>query len=113
MLASVLLIGSYIYFQVSVKHWESPSGPYRIPTLQAAQNLCRDKGMTIASEDQLLQAWRMGYDMCSCGWLADGSVQYPKTNDRPGCHEGTPPGLMKCLGDIANKGGWDVYCFRG
>ena len=96
-----------------VEYHHSSAGAYKLATWSDALAECRKHGMVLAPPALLQQAWAAGYDQCSCGWLADGSVRYPVTKPRTGCG-GTRSGLIQCPTNPADSGrqGWDVYCSK-
>jgi hyaluronan and proteoglycan link protein 1 len=67
--------------------------------------------MRLATHDQLIKAWKQGLDKCACGWLADGSVEYPILRPRSGCG-GDEAGLRTCSVFPSSNGGWDAYCTK-
>ncbi|CAH1779870.1 unnamed protein product [Owenia fusiformis] len=52
------------------------AGPY-IYTFAAAKAYCKSKGHKIATPAQIQAAFDLGMQLCSFGWLKDGSVRYP------------------------------------
>uniref|UniRef100_A0A8C4W2H3 Aggrecan core protein n=1 Tax=Gopherus evgoodei TaxID=1825980 RepID=A0A8C4W2H3_9SAUR len=54
-------------------------------TFQEAAEKCLSLGTRLATTGQLYLAWKGGMDVCSAGWLADGSVRYPISKARPNC----------------------------
>ncbi|XP_056618970.1 brevican core protein isoform X2 [Triplophysa dalaica] len=77
-----------------------------------AKDACKHIGARIASPDQLLAAYRSGYEQCDAGWLSDRSVRYPIQMPREGCF-----GDMDGLPGVRNYGTmdadeiFDVYCY--
>jgi hypothetical protein len=65
--------------------------------------------MRLATRNQLEDARLKGFDVCACGWLADGTVGYPVLRPRDGCgtHEA---GIRICPSRPPNGAGWDAYC---
>ncbi|TSK28088.1 Aggrecan core protein [Bagarius yarrelli] len=57
-------------------------------TFSKASEQCGKLGAHLATTGQLYLAWKAGMDMCSAGWLADGSVRYPINIARPQCGGG-------------------------
>ena len=97
------------YIPVSVIHMTSCDGHYQM-TQDQGQALCQAHGLELATIEELQQAWEGGYDMCSCGWLADGTVKYPITEPRAGCETGAA-GLRTCTDTSYPTGGlYNVYC---
>lgn len=45
-------------------------------TFDEAKDACKHIGAQIASPDQLLAAYRSGYEQCDAGWLSDRSVRW-------------------------------------
>ncbi|XP_039349352.1 aggrecan core protein [Mauremys reevesii] len=54
-------------------------------TFQEATEKCLSLGTRLATTGELYLAWKGGMDVCSAGWLADGSVRYPISKARPNC----------------------------
>ncbi|KAM9764581.1 uncharacterized protein ACNS7B_019324 [Menidia menidia] len=63
------------------------SSPVRF-SLAGAAAACGARGARLATAGQLHLAWRGGLDVCSAGWLADGSARYPVSVRRPQCGGG-------------------------
>eukprot|EP00058_Branchiostoma_floridae_P027320 XP_002612811.1 hypothetical protein BRAFLDRAFT_82167 [Branchiostoma floridae] len=81
--------GGEIYLtpsQVWIFPMQSPAGTYKY-TLDEARQACAEKGATLASYNQLNDAWKDGLDYCACGWLSDGTARYPTQRAREGCGE--------------------------
>ncbi|XP_062410194.1 hyaluronan and proteoglycan link protein 1 [Sardina pilchardus] len=77
-----------------------------------AEKACQDQDATVASFDQLYDAWRAGMDWCNAGWLSDGSVQYPITKPREPCGgRNTVPGVRTYGKRDKDKNRYDVFCF--
>ena len=87
-----------------------PSGSYKIPNWAAAASQCSQRGMRLATREQLTDAWGQGFDVCACGWLADGTVGYPILNPRSGC--GTGPAGIRTCSSTPSGAGWDAYCTK-
>ncbi|XP_018084205.1 brevican L homeolog isoform X1 [Xenopus laevis] len=86
-------------------------------TLQEARDYCKRLGTNIATTGQLYAAWNQGFDLCSPGWLSDGSVRYPIVTPRERC--GGNASGVKTIFMFRNQTGfpdsmakYDVYCFR-
>ena len=95
-------------FTDKVKHVTDESGIYKIADMSTARQMCRERGMRLATLDELWAAWRLGFDMCSCGWLEGNIVRYPIRIPRKGCGS-WPAGIRSCAG-YRTKEGWDAYC---
>ncbi|KAG9354360.1 hypothetical protein JZ751_001067, partial [Albula glossodonta] len=77
-----------------------------------AKKACKDQDATVASFDQLYDAWKGGFDWCNAGWLNDGSVQYPITTPRGPCGgNNTAPGLRNYGLRDKDRSLYDVFCF--
>uniref|UniRef100_A0A3Q3FL20 Link domain-containing protein n=1 Tax=Labrus bergylta TaxID=56723 RepID=A0A3Q3FL20_9LABR len=59
-------------------------------TLNEAASSCQEHNAVLASIGELYAAWKMGFDKCRAGWLADKSVRYPINSPCPEC-EAPPP----------------------
>jgi hyaluronan/proteoglycan link protein 3 len=99
----------FLSFAVPVVHVTDLRGGYKIPNLAAAATECVSRGMRLASHAQLEDAWKLGLDVCACGWLADGSVAYPTVRPRNGCRAGDAAGIRTCPKNPSGIG-WDAYC---
>ncbi|KXJ28452.1 hypothetical protein AC249_AIPGENE23261 [Exaiptasia diaphana] len=57
-----------------------------------AKRVCEMFGAGLANLQQLTAAWKIGFDMCSFGWLVDGSMRFPIFYQRStcGCGCGSP-----------------------
>ncbi|KAM6995259.1 brevican core protein [Tautogolabrus adspersus] len=87
-------------------------------TFWEAKAYCLSQGAELASTAQLYAAWHDGLNLCSPGWLADGSVRYPIVTPRERCGGGEPG--VRTVYRYSNQTGFpeehtrhDVYCFRG
>ncbi|XP_019617857.1 PREDICTED: hyaluronan and proteoglycan link protein 4-like [Branchiostoma belcheri] len=82
----------------------SPAGDYKYD-LDEARHACAEQDATLASYDQLYQAWKDGLGYCLCGWLSDETARYPTQIPSPGCGV---VGINDC--------GWltqyNAWCFR-
>ncbi|XP_019641524.1 PREDICTED: hyaluronan and proteoglycan link protein 3-like, partial [Branchiostoma belcheri] len=83
---------------------KSPAGDYKYD-LDEARHACAEQDATLASYDQLYQAWKDGLGYCLCGWLSDETARYPTQIPSPGCGV---VGINDC--------GWltqyNAWCFR-
>ncbi|KAJ7994796.1 hypothetical protein DPEC_G00253180 [Dallia pectoralis] len=96
-----------------VFHYRSGSSRYAF-TFVEAQLACHSVGASIATPEQLQEAYEAGYHQCDAGWLLDQTVRYPIVTPRE-----------KCSGDLGNLPGvrsyglrpaderYDVYCHVG
>ncbi|XP_042344001.1 hyaluronan and proteoglycan link protein 1a [Plectropomus leopardus] len=86
-------------------------GRYSLNFDEAVQ-ACLDQNASVATYDQLFEAWKGGLDWCNAGWLIDGSVQYPITKPREPCG-GTKngPGVRNYGLRDKQIGHFDVFCF--
>ncbi|XP_030000220.1 hyaluronan and proteoglycan link protein 1a [Sphaeramia orbicularis] len=90
----------------------SPSVSRYTLTFERAEQVCLDQGATIASHDQLLEAWKGGLDWCNAGWLSDGTVQYPITKPRAPCGgSNNGPGLRNYGRRNKKVDQFDVFCY--
>ncbi|XP_054467478.1 hyaluronan and proteoglycan link protein 1-like [Anoplopoma fimbria] len=89
----------------------SPSvGRYNLNFDNATQ-ACLDQNASVATLDQLHQAWKGGLDWCNAGWLSDGTVHYPVTRRRGPCGGNKGPGLISYGNQDKQLGRFDVFCF--
>ncbi|XP_075955566.1 hyaluronan and proteoglycan link protein 1a [Anarhichas minor] len=89
----------------------SPStGRYNLNFDNATQ-ACLEQNASVATLDQLHQAWKGGLDWCNAGWLSDGTVHYPVTRARGPCGGNKGPGLISYGSRDKQKGRFDVFCF--
>ena len=80
-------------------------------TFQEAGQACLDQNATVATYDQLFEAWKGGLDWCNAGWLNDSTVQYPITNPRAPCGgTNSGPGVRN-YGRRDKQSLFDVFCF--
>lgn len=93
------------------------SAPQRF-TFWEARAYCLSHGAEMVTTAQLYAAWSDGLNLCSPGWLADGSVRYPIVTPRERCGGGEPG--VRTVYRYGNQTGFpelharhDVYCFRG
>ncbi|KAJ7994797.1 hypothetical protein DPEC_G00253190 [Dallia pectoralis] len=85
--------GVYCYSAVVVFPYQPPHGRYNL-TYHEAQQVCMEQDSTLATFEQLFQAWKEGLNWCNAGWLEDGTVQYPITKPRKPCGGlGVGPGI--------------------
>ncbi|XP_026198125.1 hyaluronan and proteoglycan link protein 1 [Anabas testudineus] len=86
-------------------------GRYKL-NFDAAQQACAEQGASVASYDQLFQAFQNGLDWCNAGWLDDGTVQYPITKPRHPCGgDIKQPGVRNYGHRDKQTGLYDVFCF--
>ncbi|KXJ28424.1 Stabilin-1 [Exaiptasia diaphana] len=80
-----------------------------------AKRVCEMFGADLANLQQLTAAWKIGYDICSWGWLVDGTVRYPIFYKRNHNNCGYQ-GLVRIWGDttvqdkVNRKAG--AYCYK-
>ncbi|KAM9294547.1 brevican core protein [Gastrophryne carolinensis] len=81
-------------------------------TFPMAQEACARIKAHIATADQLLAAYRSGYEQCDAGWIADQTVRYPIQTPREGCYgdmDGFPG--VRNYGILDPDDMYDVYCY--
>ncbi|XP_075700046.1 brevican core protein isoform X2 [Rhinoderma darwinii] len=81
-------------------------------TFPMAQEACARITAHIATADQLLAAYRGGYEQCDAGWIADQTVRYPIQTPREGCYgdmDGFPG--VRNYGVLEPDDMYDVYCY--
>ncbi|XP_028851641.1 hyaluronan and proteoglycan link protein 1a [Denticeps clupeoides] len=87
-------------------------GRYNL-NFQDAQRACQEQGASVATFEQLYEAWRSGMDWCNAGWLSDGTVQYPINNPREPCGgEQNSAGLRNYGYQQKSSSFYDVFCFN-
>uniref|UniRef100_A0A8C5DJY0 Brevican n=1 Tax=Gouania willdenowi TaxID=441366 RepID=A0A8C5DJY0_GOUWI len=94
-----------------VFHYRNALGRYAF-TFHQARDACEAIGAQIATVDQLLAAYRDGYEQCDAGWLEDQSVRYPIQVPREGCYgdmDGKPG--VRNYGTMSADDEYDVYCY--
>ncbi|XP_010790926.1 brevican core protein-like, partial [Notothenia coriiceps] len=86
-------------------------------TFWQAKAFCLSHGAELVTTAQLYAAWSDGLNLCSPGWLADGSVRYPIVTPRERCGGGEPG--VRTVYRYSNQTGFpephtlhDVYCFK-
>ena len=83
-------------------------------SLQEAKDECKTRASTLATPAQLKEAFNQGMEQCACGYLTDGSVQYPMQKPRPGCTLEPKPVIVACPAKNPGWGGtkgFDAYCY--
>ncbi|XP_039662098.1 brevican core protein [Perca fluviatilis] len=82
-----------------------------------AKAYCLSHGAELVTTAQLYAAWSDGLNLCSPGWLADGSVRYPIVTPRERCGGGEPG--VRTVYRYSNQTGFpevhtrhDVYCLK-
>ncbi|KAM9422395.1 hyaluronan and proteoglycan link protein 3-like isoform 3-T4 [Salvelinus alpinus] len=102
--------GVYCYSAVVVFPYQPPHGRYNL-TYHDAQQVCQEQDSTLATFEQLFQAWEEGLNWCNAGWLADGTVQYPITKPRRPCGGlGLAPGVRSYGSRHRHLHRYDVFC---
>ncbi|XP_032367309.1 brevican core protein isoform X1 [Etheostoma spectabile] len=96
-----------------VFHVSAPQGF----TFSEAKAFCLSHGAELVTTAQLYAAWNDGLNLCSPGWLADGSVRYPIVTPRERCGGGEPG--VRTVYRYSNQTGFpevhnrhDVYCLQ-
>ncbi|XP_034729540.1 brevican core protein isoform X2 [Etheostoma cragini] len=86
-------------------------------TFSEAKAYCLSHGAELVTTAQLYAAWNDGLNLCSPGWLADGSVRYPIVTPRERCGGGEPG--VRTVYRYSNQTGFpevhtrhDVYCLK-
>ncbi|TDH11267.1 hypothetical protein EPR50_G00059240 [Perca flavescens] len=86
-------------------------------TFSEAKAYCLSHGAELVTTAQLYAAWSDGLNLCSPGWLADGSVRYPIVTPRERCGGGEPG--VRTVYRYSNQTGFpevhtrhDVYCLK-
>lgn len=103
------------FIQIKVKgvvfHYRHASSRYAF-TFEDAKSACDAIGAQIATPEQLLAAYKSGYEQCDAGWLADGSVRYPIHVPRDRCFGDmdSVPGIRN-YGLVEHNELYDVYCY--
>ncbi|XP_064644519.1 aggrecan core protein-like [Lineus longissimus] len=87
---------------------QSSRGRYQIKNLAEAQQVCKAyaPGMRVATPAELMAAFKIGYERCSCGYLSDGRASYVMQKWRPGC---AGRGFTTC----GYRGSYNTYCTTG
>ncbi|XP_010876183.1 hyaluronan and proteoglycan link protein 3 [Esox lucius] len=102
--------GVYCYSAVVVFPYQPRRGRYNL-TYHEAQQVCVEQDSTLATYEQLFQAWKEGLNWCNAGWLADGTVQYPITRPRNPCGgPGLGPGIRSYGTRHRQLERYDVFC---
>jgi hypothetical protein len=85
------LVGNPMVTTNTEEVYQDATGGYTIQKGGAAA-VCAARGATLATYDQLRQAYMSGADWCSTGWVADSSMAYyPITTSlKGGCGNGSP-----------------------
>ncbi|KAL3853068.1 hypothetical protein ACJMK2_016648 [Sinanodonta woodiana] len=73
-------------------------------TLAEARQHCHGKGSSLATFEDLVHAYHLGYEICSCGW-ADNGLTYAITHT-PNHACMTSVGVTKCSLPMT----WNAYC---
>lgn len=90
--------------------YSTSEGRYNMNFYDATE-ACLQQNATVATWDQLKQAWENGLDWCNAGWLSDGSVHYPIIKSRGPCGGDNGPAIISY--GLRNKDValYDVFCF--
>lgn len=90
----------------------SPSMSRYTLNYHEAVQACEDQNATIATYEQLYEAWNNGLDWCNAGWLADASVKYPIKKPRAPCGgANNEPGVRNYGVRDKMLGRFDVFCY--
>ncbi|XP_032372229.1 hyaluronan and proteoglycan link protein 1 [Etheostoma spectabile] len=91
--------------------YSPPVGRYNLNFPKAVQ-ACLEQNASVATFDQMFEAWKGGLDWCNAGWLNDGTVQYPITKPRHNCG-GTKngPGIRSYGYPDKQISRFDVFCY--
>ncbi|KAK3739471.1 hypothetical protein QZH41_020503 [Actinostola sp. cb2023] len=79
-----------------------------------AERACSMFGAKMASLQQLRDGWKVGFQMCSYGWLIDGTSRYPIFYQPtvPGCGMDPPSIRGSTVVHNKNTSKFDVYCYK-
>ncbi|XP_076853797.1 hyaluronan and proteoglycan link protein 1a [Brachyhypopomus gauderio] len=99
-----------IRMQGVVFPYSPPLGRYNL-NFHDAEAACLEQDTTVASFEQLYQAWKGGLDWCNAGWLSDGTVQYPITRPREQCGGSRTDAGLRTYGRQNKLSRFDVFCF--
>ncbi|CAH1254266.1 HAPLN2 [Branchiostoma lanceolatum] len=87
-------------------HTTSPAGSYKYDYEEAVQ-ACSEQNASLASYHQLYEAWQDGLELCSCGWLSDGTSRYPMQTGKHGCGDGRKINTCAWAPNT-----WNAWCFK-
>ncbi|XP_068461325.1 hyaluronan and proteoglycan link protein 1-like [Clinocottus analis] len=90
--------------------YSTSKGRYNLNFDNATQ-ACLGQNASVATLEQLHEAWKGGLDWCNAGWLSDGTVYYPVTKARGPCGGNKGPGLISYGSRDKQHGRFDVFCF--
>ncbi|KAM9360920.1 hyaluronan and proteoglycan link protein 1a [Symphorus nematophorus] len=95
--------------QGAVFPYNPSAGRYELTFPEAVQ-ACLDQDATVATFDQLFEAWKGGLDWCNAGWLSDATVQYPITKPREPCGGSNNGPGVRSYGRRDRMHRFDVFC---
>ncbi|XP_064635843.1 uncharacterized protein LOC135493022 [Lineus longissimus] len=95
----------HFFSKIDIELVKSPDGHYQITSLDDAEDYCSNyaPGWKVASYAEMMAAFDLGYEYCSCGWLSDGRAGYVMQEWRTGCGA---RGYSFC----GSRGRYNTYC---